>query len=453
MFYHARLFGGRRQKFVVVLIFVMCAGLLASTATAQTLTHNMGGNLTGIGQIGSVTGGRISQMTFAPGDNAHLYVSTFGNGVWRFNYSQAGNLSGGVQVVPFATANSGGANGSLGIAFHQDTVNSKTFMYLSPAVPFQGDAGMHTLHTQSIVRLTDTNNNGVWGGGGDVNQAIVNNLQVSELHEVNQMQVRGNRLYVGVGSRTSTGGGDAGEAVTGETSYTGAVNFIDNLTLLSNTSTANLAGFVIANHQTDTQMFTSTDAGKLRVYSTGFRNNYGLATAANGDVWVSMNQGGATANTPDELHLTSFKSDHGFFKKNDQVGDWKTDVAATGAGYFSTTTPAQNPPEALLGAHAAAGGLDLITTNADLLNQIAVSQWVFNNVVLVDGSVVTEIASGFDRPLDVLTDPFGNLLVGENSVAGGVYRINVLNNVPEPASLALLGLSGLLVLRRRRRAA
>lgn len=436
----------RRRTWLIRGVFLTLCGLVPEMAVlAQTVT-GPAGSFAGITNLGSAGGG-VSQMAFAPGDPNHLYVSTFGAGIRRFDYDPAGGISNGVTVVPAATSSQGGVDGSLGIAFHQDATLG-TVMYIAPSVPFGGGGGIGTNETQSIVRLTDTNGDGTWGGTGDVNQAVVNNLQVTRLHQVNQMQVHGNRLYVGIGSRTQNGGittpSNGDQSNVGEHAYTGAVNFIDDLTQLSgDTATANLAGFTIANHKSDTQMFTSTDAGKLRVFSTGLRNGFGVGVAPGGDLWVSMNQNEDPL-LPDELHISGFQDDHGFAKANDVVGDWKTSAHASAAqaqnaGYFQNTVT----PLATLGNHAAAGGLDFITTNAALLNHAVVSRWSFGDIVAVDpaNGNLTQVAAGFSLPLDVLTDPQGNLLVAEQGGSFDIHRIDVVQNIPEPTAGTLLLMS------------
>lgn len=408
----------------------------AAPASAQTVAAPYAGDFgapVDITQPALIGFGSVAQMAFAPGDNSHLYVSTFSNGVWRFDYSEAGVLSNGSQLM---------TQGSLGIAFHNDATLGNV-MYVAPVVPFSGGGGFDNVETQSIVRMTDTNNDGTWGGAGDVNQAVVNNLRVTQLHQVNQLQVDGDRLYVAVGSSTQTGGDPTNVAQNGdqsdpgETQYTGGVAFINDLSLLSgDTATANTAGFTIANQKTDTQGFTSTDDSKLRVYSTGFRNNYGIAVEDGGQLWVSMNEN-ENPLLPDAIFTSDFQDDHGFHKENDEAGDWKTDATATGAGYFQNTIA----PLATVGNNAAAGGLDFLPSNllpVELAGDILVSRFVNDDILIVDPitGATASFATGFDGALDVLIDPHGNILIGTN-VSGQVWRIapNALSVVPTPAAL------------------
>ncbi len=360
-----------------------------------------------------------------------------------------------MKVVDPAIATAFGVEGSLGIAFHDDPVLG-TVMYLSPGAGTVFDSGRFL----SIVRLTDDDGDGNWGEPGEVNQAIVNNVQAQGRggHQINQMQVLHDLLFVAIGSRTQNGGittplrGD--QSWIGEHAYTGAVNLIADLTALSNdTTTPNVAGFNIANHRTDTQTLVSIDPSKLRVFSTGFRNNYGIAITDGGQIWVTMNQN-EDPTLPDELHRTTFRDDHGFPKANNEVGDWKdpgnthrSAQAAQGAGFFQNSLA----PVALLGDHSVAGGLDFVTTNPAFMDHAIIARWKFGDVVAVDpaGTNVTTIATNFNHPLDVLADANGNLLIGEGAFGTSrIFRIDVVP-APEP-SIIVLVVSSVVALRTRK---
>lgn len=384
-------------------------------------------NFTGIAQIGSSLGD-ITQMSFGP--DGRLYVATFTNGIKRFDYSPNGNLTNGITVWsrPQDTAN-GQFNGSLGIAFHQDAALG-TVMYIAPAVSSGFNVALN--RTQSIVRLTDNDSDGAWGEAGEVNQAIVNNLKVTDLHQVNQLLIKDNTLYAGIGSRTRTGGNvselsGSPNSDDGEFSYTGSINWIRDLTQLDgNTTTPNLAGFNITQPQTDTQPFTSTNTGKLTVYATGFRNPYGLAMDATGQLWASMNQN-ENPLKPDELHRVAFKEDHTFPKKNEVSGDWKANATAIAAGYFQTF----KDPVALLGDHASADGLDFTYRNAAFAGHPFVVRFQSGDDLLAvepTTGALTRVAGGFSDPLEVLADPMGNLLVGTFGGGGTVYRLALVDN-------------------------
>jgi glucose/arabinose dehydrogenase len=384
-------------------------------------------NFIGISEIGNNIG-PVAQMTFGP--DGRLYVATFGSGVKRYDYDAAGNLTNPTQV--WSRPSSGNqVNGSLGIAFHEDAMLG-TVMYLAPAVTSSFNVEVNI--TQSIIRLTDNDGDGNWGEttAGEMNQAIVNNLRVTDLHQVNQLLIDDDRLYAGIGSRTRTGGqiseyGGPPNADDGEFAYTGSINWIRDLTQLSgDTTTPNLAGFDIAQHHTDARPLTSDDAGKLTVYSTGFRNVFGLALDGDGQLWATMNQNEGAFQKPDELHRSDFRDDHGFPKRNEISGDWKQNAAAIAAGFFQTT----EAPVALLGNNASADGIDFTDRNDAFAGHAFIVRFSNGDDLLaVDtmSGTVRQVATGFNSPLEVLTDPQGNLLIGQYGAGGRIYRLELVS--------------------------
>ncbi len=100
---------------------------------------------------------------------------------------------------------------ALGIGFNHDT------MYLSSG--------------GNLVRLTDNNNNGVWGESGETNVNIVEGIPTGD-HAVDHIKIRRNTLFVGIGTRTIDG---YNEIFTppydslGESSYGGSISWIQNL--------------------------------------------------------------------------------------------------------------------------------------------------------------------------------------------------------------------------------
>lgn len=124
-----------RMQRISLVIAVAATVLLtvAAPAAAQQLINNVivQENFSGISQIGSSVGD-ITQMVFGP--DGKLYVSTFTNGIKRFDYNPNGSLTNGVTVWSRPNDFPGGQlNGSLGVAFHQDPTLG-TVMYISPAV-------------------------------------------------------------------------------------------------------------------------------------------------------------------------------------------------------------------------------------------------------------------------------------------------------------------------------
>ena len=78
-------------------------------------------------------------------------------------------------------------------------------MYLSRATP--NDSRGEEQALGSIVRLTDSDGDGTWGNGSDVNQTIAENIYVADWsHQINQFAVHEDTLYVGIGSMSTNGG-------------------------------------------------------------------------------------------------------------------------------------------------------------------------------------------------------------------------------------------------------
>ena len=397
----------------------------------------------------------ITQLAFDPNDDNSLYVVTWNAGVIRYDYSEGGIISNPQQVIAAAVdlsrnANNslthlGGnpsfnppANGSYGIAFHDDPVLGSV-MYLSRALNNVTSENPRARGLGSVVRVNDANGDGTWGGAGDLNQTIAENILAAQwTHQIDQFAIHGDSLYIAVGSLTNNGGVNFGtdttQAAIGEAAHTASILFIEDLTVHSNdTTSTNAAWFDIGDDlsdaadvmalKTDTNAFTSTDPGKFRVFCSGLRNPYGIETDDQGVLWITNNQGGATSNEDDELFRSSFQADHGFNKASNAVGgSWKDPAntnasvqTAQNAGYFQTTVS----PFALLGANTAATGLDFIRAPGNPFDGHIVVARAGNgqgqDVVLVNpntGAIQQLINGNYGQPTDILVDPFGDLLLG-----------------------------------------
>ena len=461
-----------RKCCLVVVIAAGPCGIATQFASAQTINPAYAGQLTLTHVVsnnppGSVPFlGSITQLAMHP-DRKHLFVASYEVGIVRFDYSVdvesgATSLSNAVLVWQNSTADLG-IRGSLGLAFHQDPALG-TVLYFNQAVPFipghQSSVVAETGRLQTVRRITDTNGDGTWGGAGDVNQAIVNNIQVNTQHEINNLAMRGNSLFMGIGSQTVPGNN--------ETAYTGTISWIEDLTLLgSDTTTSNIAGFDTPpgnglgadGYHVDTRPFTSSDKSKLRVYSTGARNPFGVAVQGpnrNGAVWFSMNQQEEDTQDgvmPDEFHRTFYQADHDFpnwyqtdgnlrnahlvgpnppiteprtsrlsavdIQMNpldDNITNWKSDPAALAAGFFNPANTI-TVPWATLGQHTSANGFDFYYgKNATFRGDAFVARFGPDNIRAVDsmtGQQIT-VVSGLLNPLSVLRVP-GGLLIADSS--------------------------------------
>lgn len=404
---------------------------------------------------------RITQMALGPDDR--LYAVTLNQGVLSFAYdANTGALSDMKTAVDIS---------GLGIGFQGNT------MYLSS--------------DGNIVRLTDNNRNGVWGEPRETRVNIVEGIPTGD-HGVENIQIQGNTLYVGIGTRTINGQYtrlfDPKDSL-GESSYGGSISWIQDLTKVpSRPNSAQLRdqnGKLLSNKDfiTNGTPYTSKAPNKLIVNSSGARNPFGLAFDANGNLWMtnnynranSTNDGKSIPNPKDALDnnlnddvydqffRVKYQADYGFAN-----GNWRNNPVATKAGFFnanklvrSTTFDNLEPlapgfhkpynptkPNGL-GPSSSADGFDFYKgteLGSEFFNKAFVTRWThsvqtpdgkhtlnYADIVLVDPLTgqVSQVATGFNNPLDVLADEKG-LFVADYD--GGIYRISAATPAPESSS-------------------
>ena len=259
----------------------LAALALAGTARAQTVVAAYQNQME-IQPLATLTE-KPTQMAWGP--DRRLYLATAYQDVLSYAYDvQTGALSDPKVAVP-------GVNG-LGIAFHLQNMYVSTF--------------------NGILKLDDKNGNGIWGetAAGELKVPIVTDIPVGD-HDVDQLQIQGSTLYVGIGRRTINGykgvltgqflddfGGSGfafgGQGNTlGDCAYGGTIAWIKNLDAVPDMPGAanvySTAAVTQALIQSDDSPYTTQDDAKLVVHSAGARNPFGLCCDLAGHLWFTNN--------------------------------------------------------------------------------------------------------------------------------------------------------------------
>ena len=257
-----------------------------------------------------------------------------------------------------------------------------------------------------------------------------------------------------------------------EGAYNTTIGFIEDVTQLGTEENAARIGgfnsFLDGNDELtdDITPFTSTAADQLRVHSVGVRNAYGVVTDPDGVPYATMNndQNVPGVGTPsDRFYRLQQFGNYGFRQDfdpdagpvgslNDRDGNGNEtpfvqlpgvgeDVGEAGFAETQNVTSITaedtyagtqydvNNPNGSLGPSAAVGGVDFNTNNDLLLRwhqDAFIGRWTFQDVVSVDTDTgeVVRIAHGFNRSLEIVRDPFGNILVSETPL-GDTERANI----------------------------
>lgn len=364
----------------------------------------------------------ISQLAFRPGDPNHIYADRWlgfqqGGVVTRYDFNPA---TGAVTDPVTVASGLGEGNGlSVGIAFlGQD-------LYVTRA-------NFNTL-TGGITRLSNPDAGGVYQSRVD----FVNNVPILG-HVLGQLQIVGDSLYVGIGTRTNTG-------ASGESVYNATISRIDDLTR-ANYSADGADNLPLANVATD------TDPGKLHVFATNLRNAFGLRVdPTTGVVSASVNGANPPDLSPDLFYTGIKQGDRGVYPPPSNgatiqpLATLGGDLGATG---FSALTFGPQAGKVLVGAIAPGNGQPGTPEGSGLL------------AVDPTTGAVSSFLSDFANVTDVLPDPAGGLLFtdfgfrpdqgAELNTPGGIFLLTAAP-APEPTSLALLGLGALGLLARVRR--
>lgn len=314
----------------------------------------------------------INQMVFAPNNPSMLYATRGVPGsageIIRLGYDRDTGTLHDLQVVFRLNTIADVMRTPIGLGFHGSD------LWISR---FQG----YTAPRQSAVtRLRDTNGDGVFDEHVDFVVGITHG------HTINQIQVRGDQLFVGVGTQTNSG------VPAAEAPSNGTIIRIPDLRSPVHTD---LSDVHYLSDGPGRFLDVAATGGGARLYASGFRNPFGIAFGAEGRLWVADNGANAEVNdtgvvfpeTPDLIYRDVRPGDRGRFPPPGQPG---------GDGVTLE-------PFAELGYNRAPGGIGVLPfgSQAGSLLVALVNSYgtpAFNDVGILsaDGSMFdTEFVGGF----------------------------------------------------------
>ena len=199
-------------------------------------------------------------MRFDPADTTHLYAARVSGVVTRYDYDPVtGQMANALDVATAAR-----------IRNPRSGLSRRRSLRLTQRAP----------GGRAPRSLSDPDAGGVYRTRHDFVHSIPTGT-----HGINQIQVVGSTLYVGIGAASRTGN----PAV--ENVYTMTVARIVDLAQadFSGPIGPDFTGPV--NHLADPVEWLNTGGadGSLRYYASGFRNPFGLLIDADGDLWLSTN--------------------------------------------------------------------------------------------------------------------------------------------------------------------
>jgi glucose/arabinose dehydrogenase len=392
----------------------------------------------------------IAQIQFGPGPDparTYLYAARVSAGaITRYEYTlnpatNVATLSNDVNVLQSLSPAT--ANGNLRAAASVDAANQ----FMAPyGLAFHG-TDLYVTVNPSIGASRQSRIGRVQmdasGGYSNPLRYFTYNLANGNFHGTNQLQVRGNGLYVGVGV--------FGQYYTGaERPWNGTVSRIADVTQidLRDSNTDRIAD---TNHRGDFGPggYSGPDAANnvryLRKFADGLRNPFGIRFDSSGSLWATDNGGDPVDGLPltnDLLYRNLTAGQRGVYPTfpTDDPGDYVT------AHNQATVHPIKH-----LGQHTGSTGLDFIT-NGPHAGMTLVARYgsafpdAFPNgydVVLVDPStqapashpVTTSrddslaFVTGFGStatesgPTDIIRDPAGSRFLINNYADDRLYLL------------------------------
>ena len=226
-------------------IFLVAVCGAASPAAAAPGLGRPGYTLSKVSAAVPATG--IAQLAFRPGDTTHVYAARMSGVVTRYDYDPVtGQMANAldVAITPGFEIH--------GLAFHGGD------LYVSLNAPPAG---------ARLARFSDPDVGGVYRTRHDFVHSIPTGT-----HGINQIQIVGSTLYVGIGAASRTGD----PAV--ENVYTMTVARIVDLAQVDFSGPIGPDFTGPVNHLADPVEWLNTAGadGRLRYYASGFRNPFGI---------------------------------------------------------------------------------------------------------------------------------------------------------------------------------
>jgi len=319
----------------------------------------------------------IAQLALLPGDAAHLFgVRPDAGDIMRYDLAPDGTLSN-----PFRVA--GGLVYPCGLAFRGAE------LYVSTNAAADG----------RIARLRDLDHNGSYEERVD----FVRGVPLRE-HQIDQLQIHGNSLYAGIGTRSNGG------LPTCERIYCGVIARIGDLTQVDFTGGANYLPDSL------TYINPAPLDAYLRRYAWGFRNPFGLRVDSLGQVWTSDN-GASLCTTCSTCNNYPIDTPDFFYGPVPIGARGQFPPAGHPGGGGATLAPISN-----LGMHPAVAGFTFVSRGPDagkiLLTEFGPTDGslpIGRDILRVDpqnGSAASFIAN-FNGPTDIINDAYGRMLIAD----------------------------------------
>jgi hypothetical protein len=340
--------------------------------------------------------GTISQLAFRPGDLTHVFaVQSQGTNskVTRYNYDPfTGTLSN-----PFTAISNANKKEMIGLGFHGTNLYV-TFDYGGSRTMRPGDG--------RIARFMDPDGDGFY----QVRHDFVYGINKGD-HDVEQIQFKGDSLYVSIG-----GVGRKGDPAEENIYSMTVARIVDINQVITDTNQIGLDFKGPTNYLASPTEWTNAAGADnlLRCFASGFRNPFGIAFDAEGDLWVSVNGNSDTG----------FFSDDYLYKKVQYGDEGEFPPPAFGFSKYIYGNPITNLVN--WGVSPSPAGLDFIRDGPDagkiLVGRLGATRtnWLGRDLVLVDQNTgaweqIYQFSTNSQNygASDVLRDPFGRFLVAD----------------------------------------